>query len=128
MHEGALGKVYSDGEDIVRQGEPGDCMYVIQEGTAEIWVTQEGRPACLRTVGAGELFGEMAIFEKEVRSATVRARGAVRALTIDKRTFLQRVHEDPSLAYRVCRNLSQHVRDLSDRVAHLEAELGRRGA
>ena len=37
---------------------------------------------------------------------------------------VQRVHEDPSLAYRVCRNLSQHVRDLSERVAALEAELG----
>jgi len=125
MPEGALGRVYRDGEELVRQGEPGDCMYVIQEGTADVWVSKDGGPVRLRTVGAGDLIGEMALFEKEVRSATVRARGDVRALTIDRRTFLERVHEDPSLAFRVCRMLSQRVRDLSEHVARLEDALAR---
>jgi len=36
MAEGALGKVYQDGDVIIRQGDVGDCMYVIQEGQVEV--------------------------------------------------------------------------------------------
>jgi CRP-like cAMP-binding protein len=40
---GALGKVYQDGEVIIRQGEAGDYMYVIQEGRVEVLVDQGSR-------------------------------------------------------------------------------------
>ena len=36
MGKGALGKIYADGEDIVRQGDVGDCMYVVQSGRVEV--------------------------------------------------------------------------------------------
>jgi len=121
METGALGKVYEDGDLLVRQGDPGDCLFVIQEGTVEILMEQGGREKLLRTSGPGELIGEMAIFEHEARSATVRARGRVRALTVDKKNFLRRIHEDPSLAYRLVQTLSRRVRDLSRRLAEVDA-------
>ena len=40
MTTGALGKLYADGEVIVRQGEAGDCMYVIQGGQVEVLLTR----------------------------------------------------------------------------------------
>lgn len=120
METGVLGKVYEDGETLVRQGEPGDCLFAIQEGTVEILVERDGHETLLRTTGPGEVIGEMAIFEQEVRSATVRARGRVRALTVDKKNFLRRIHEDPSLAYRLVKTLSGRVRDLSRRLAEAE--------
>jgi CRP-like cAMP-binding protein len=49
------------------------------------------------------------MFVDGVRSATVRAMGKVRILTIDKKNFLRRIHEDPSFAYNVIKNLSERI-------------------
>lgn len=64
----------------------------------------------------------MALFDREVRSATVRAVGEVRVLSVDKRTFLRRVHEDPSLAFRILQKMSQRVRELSAELASFKAK------
>ncbi len=125
MSEGALGKIYVDGEAIVRQGEIGDCMYVIQSGQVEVLLKKNDKDVCVAVLSAGDFFGEMALFDREVRSATVKARGEVRALTLEKRTFLRRIHEDPSLAFRILEKMSHRVRELN---AALEASLGRRNA
>ena len=122
MAEGDLGKVYRDGETLVRQGDAGDCMYVIQEGQAEIYMERDGKEILLRTAQAGEIIGEMAIFERVVRSATVRAKGDMRALTVDKRNFLKRINEDPSLAFRLVKLMSKKIREMSDEVARLRSE------
>ena len=118
---GNLGKLYEDHEVIVRQGEVGDCMYVIQEGLVEVVVEADGQEIHIAIRGEGEFFGEMAIFEHEVRMATVRALGQARVLTIDEKNFLRRIHEDPSLAYRIVRTMSQRIRAMSIRIAATEA-------
>jgi CRP-like cAMP-binding protein len=120
---GALGKVYSHGETIVRQGDLGDCMYVIQQGTVEVLREEGGQTFRLTQLGPGEIFGEMALCEKAPRSATVRALGEVRALTVDKRTFLRRVQEDPSLAFNVLRAMSGRIRSLDEEVARLREQV-----
>ncbi len=117
MQPGALGRTYKDGDVIVRQGDTGDSMYVIQEGQAEVVVEKEGREVRLRTIGQGEFIGEMAVFEREVRSATVRAVGDVRVLTVDRRGLLRRIQEDPSLAFRIMETMSRRIRTLSEDVA-----------
>lgn len=119
----ALGKTYRPGDIIVAQGDTGDCMYVIQEGEAEVLRDEDGVSVVVDTMKAGDLFGEMAILEHTVRSATVRARSPVRALTIDRRTFLRRIQEDPSLAMSVLDNMCRRVRQLDATVAHLRSQL-----
>jgi CRP/FNR family cyclic AMP-dependent transcriptional regulator len=119
MVTGGLGKVYRDGEEIVRQGEVGDCMYVIQMGQAEAIQGEEGKEVRLAVLGEGDIFGEMALFERMPRSATVRALGDVRVLTIDKKTFLRRVHEDPSLAFRILQKMSYRIRELDTELVRL---------
>jgi CRP-like cAMP-binding protein len=121
--EAAFGRFYSDGEVIARMGEVGDCMYVVQDGTVEILVEDGGSEIVLRTAGRNEVLGEMAIFEKRPRSATIRAKGRARILTLDKRNFLRRINEDPSLAYRMIETSSRRVRELSDEVVQLRAQL-----
>lgn len=122
MSPETLGKLYEDGEVLIRQGETGDCMFVIREGEVEVLVEKDGRETLLRVAGKGELLGEMSIFEKAPRSATVRARGQVRALTIDKKNFLRRVSSDPSIAFNVVQTLSRRIRELSDEIASLRNE------
>lgn len=127
MSSDVLGKVYRDGEAVVRQGETGDCMFTVQEGRLEVVAEQAGRGAVRLTVlEKGDIFGEMAIFEREVRSATVRALGEARVLTIDKKTFLRRVQEDPSLAFNLVRMMSQRIRNLTTQVGERRARSDRR--
>jgi CRP/FNR family transcriptional regulator len=112
--------VYQDGEAIVTQGETGDCMYVIQEGQVEVVRDEGDEEVRLMTLDPGEFFGEMAIVERTVRMATVRALGQARVLTVDKKSFLRRVHEDPSLAYRIVQTMSRRIRELAEEVARLK--------
>jgi CRP/FNR family cyclic AMP-dependent transcriptional regulator len=120
MSKGELGKVFANGEYIIRQGEVADCMYVIQEGEVEVIAAQNGREVRLAVRGPGEFIGEMAIFERQTRSADVRALGIARVLTVDKKNFLRRVHEDPSLAFRLVESMSSRIRELSKEVARLK--------
>lgn len=122
MNKGDLGKTYIGGEVIIRQGDPGDCMYVIQEGKAEVIREHNGKEVRLAVLGKEDFFGEMAIFDHEVRSATVRAVGEVRSLTIDKRTFLRRIAEDPSLAFRIVEKMSHRIRELNNELTQLKTE------
>ena len=120
MKMGELGKVYKDGDIIIRQGEMGDCMFVIQSGQIEIYSDAEGDEVIYRVAGQNEFFGEMALVENDVRSASARAKGEARVLHVDKRTFMRRVHEDPSLAYRIMESLAHEIRRLAALVAKLE--------
>lgn len=119
MSSGMLGKVYEDGEILMRQGETGDGMLVIQEGQVEILADQDGRSTRLRVAGEGEMLGEMAIFESVVHSATVRALGRVRVLTVDRRNFLRQINEDPSIAFRLVQTMSRRIRELGDEIVRL---------
>ena len=120
IEKGALGAVYRHGEIITKQGEVGKSMYVIQQGKVEVLREIDGNETMLRVAHEGEFLGEMAIFDHEVRSATLRAQGDVKVLTIDKKNFLKRIHEDPSLAFRIVQTMSQRVRELGDEVARLK--------
>lgn len=122
MNSGALGRVYEDGELVVERGDTGDSMYVIQEGQVEVVVEKDGKELRLRTLGEGEFFGEMALFEREARSATVRAIGKARLLTVDRKSLLRRIHEDPSMAFRIVETMSRRVRDLTNELVKLKGE------
>ncbi len=120
---GALGRTYQDGEIVIREGDVGDCLYVVQDGQLEVVRQVDGKDTVIRIVGKNELVGEMAVFYREPRSATVRARGAVRVLTLDKKNFLRRINEDPSLAFKVIETMSRRVRELTDKVVELRTAL-----
>lgn len=116
MDVGGLGKVYKDQEVIIKQGETGNCMYVIQSGEVEILKENLGTLVRIATRSSGDFFGEMALFSHELRSATVRALGGVRILTVDKRNLLTSIQKDPSLAFRIIETLSKRIRDLSEEI------------
>ncbi len=120
MKDGKLGKTYNDGEAIVREGELGERMFIIQSGRVRVSRNMNGNEVKLAELKAGDFFGEMAIIDREVRSATVSAIGQVRLLSIDKKNFLRRIHEDPSLAYRILHRMSQKIRALDAELTELK--------
>ena len=121
METALLGKIYGPGQIIVRQGQAGDCMFVIQAGRVEVLKQTDSREVHLATLEQGDFFGEMALFDREVRSATVRAIDEVHLLTVDRKTFLSRIHEDPSLAFRIVQQMSHRIRELNAELTRLKA-------
>ena len=97
-------------------------MYVIQAGQVEVLQEREGKEIRLSVLDEGDVFGEMALFEREARSATVRALGDARVLTVDKKTFLRRVHEDPSFAFRILQKMSHRIRELDAELVRVKTD------
>ena len=85
---------YDDLEEIVIQGDLGDAFFVIDEGQVLVEVDAV---AC-RRMGPGEFFGEIALLRDVPRTATVRAVGPVRVLTIERGQFLAGVGAHPRSA------------------------------
>jgi flavin-dependent dehydrogenase len=106
-----LGHIYKNGEVIIKQGTSGNCLFVIQEGKVEVINEHNGDDIKLAELGETEFFGEMGLFEKDVRSCTVKALGVVRVLTIDKKNFYESIQNDASLAYRLLEKMSNRLRD-----------------
>lgn len=116
----ALGQLFQDGEDIVKQGEEGNCLYVIQSGTVEVVHEKNNKEVYIAELYEGDFFGEMAIFERDVRSSTVRSKGESRILTVDKKTLLSRIQEDPSMAFRMLQKMSSRMREIDSQLSKIK--------
>ena len=123
MRSGGLGKIYEDGQVVVRQGDAGDCLFVIQGGEVEVIDETDGCETLLRVAGSDEIVGEEVVFERETRAATVRARGRARILTISRRHLLKRINEDPSLAFNLVQKMSRRIRELGAEIVKLRHQL-----
>ncbi len=119
MTTSEMGKAYSDGELIFAENESGNAMYVIQAGAVDVTrQTPEGEVA-IASLGEGEIFGEMALFDKLPRSATVRASGEAKVLSIDKKRLFATISRDPTLVFKLMESLGRRVRKLNDEVMRL---------
>ena len=116
MRSKKLGRLYKDGEIVIKQGDQGDCLYVIQEGKVKVIDESGETEIMLAELGESEFFGEMGLFEKDVRSCTVRASGDAMIMTIDKRNFYKTIQKDPSLAYRLLEKMSNRLRETNKKL------------
>jgi len=119
MSEGELGKVYSDGEIIFKEGDIGEAMYVIQSGEINITKKATSGDLIIATLQSGEIFGEMALFDRLPRSATARASGNARILTIDKKKLFSTISRDPTLVFKLLESMSQRIRKLDEELMKL---------
>jgi EAL domain-containing protein (putative c-di-GMP-specific phosphodiesterase class I) len=72
MFEHLNREVYVAGEVIFRQGELGDCAYLIESGRVEILINKQGTEHGIAQVGNGEIFGEIALLDSKTRTATAK--------------------------------------------------------
>ncbi|HVN86654.1 MAG TPA: cyclic nucleotide-binding domain-containing protein [Candidatus Binatia bacterium] len=107
---------YPSGAAIVREGDFGDCMYILVEG--EVSITREGH--LIKRLKPGEFFGEMSLFDGETRSATASATTRLRLLRLERTDLLHLMDEQPSIAIAMCQTLSSRVRDLISQIESRE--------
>jgi CRP-like cAMP-binding protein len=119
MMEGELGKTYADGEVICKEGEKGDVMYVVQSGKVEITKMTPSGELEVAILEKGEIFGEMALFDRMPRSATARASGDTRILSINKKKLFQTINRDPTLVFKMLDSMSKRIRRLTEEFALL---------
>ena len=83
---------FTEGSIIIRQGNTGDSFYIIKSGTVAVWQQQDvnGVPTWVQvtTLGKGDFFGEKALLQEDVRSASCIAVGDVRCLTMHREDFI----------------------------------------
>jgi cAMP-dependent protein kinase regulator len=81
-------RVFESGQTIVREGDPGSSLFLIDEGTVEVQTTdQAGKLLVLAQLGPGDFFGEVAVLSGKPRTATIIARSAVNAIEITRATL-----------------------------------------
>jgi potassium efflux system protein len=89
---------FGRGEQIIRQGDTGDSMFILSRGTAEVLAEKEGRSWPVATLNAGDCFGEISLLTGEQRSATVIAKSDCEVVEIEKQTIGLLLREHPELA------------------------------
>jgi CRP-like cAMP-binding protein len=116
---------FEDAEILFKQGDPSDSTYLVLLGEMEVLAGSDYDPVVAGVLGANELVGEMGVLANAPRSATIRARGAVRALRIEADTFLELLAENPGVALDVMRQLSGKLARSHRQFEQLQVELHR---
>ncbi len=104
--------VFGPGETILRQGDPGDSLYVVRGGQVAVQIGVLGASKEIATLGDGQFFGEMSLMTGESRTATVVAKTDVECYVVDKDAFQEIVQEKPELAGIISDILSRRQVDL----------------
>jgi CRP/FNR family transcriptional regulator len=114
----AVPRRFEPGEVVFREGDASDTCYIVRDGRAR--ATHEhgdGRTITLATFGPGDIFGELAMFEDERRSATVEAiepTSVVAVLGPDMRALMR---EHPEIATRLVIALGRRLREANERLS-----------
>jgi len=110
MPDKDLGKAFSDGEIIFRQGDVADCLYIILSGKVALCREKDGTEVPLAELGKGDLFGEGGFFMDPKRTECARALGEARVITADYKFVLKKFRDDPSFAFHIIETMAQHAR------------------
>ena len=111
---------YRRGHLIFSQGEPGDSLFVISEGLVKVFVTsEEGEDMVLVTLRSSETFGELALIDGGLRSASAEALEPTSALTLSRGTLLELLQSHPVLTQALLASLGGLVRRLTEQAADL---------
>src|ERR1700704_4616148 len=108
------------GATIFSKGDPGNSLVAWISGTVKISISSpDGRNAILNLIGAGEIFGEVALLDGSTRSADATANSSCELFTIDRREFKPFVLNQPALAMKFIELLCTRLRWTSDQVEQI---------
>ena len=116
LRESVYREEHQPGSTIFREGEPGDCAYVIERGMVRLETLRRGRKITIANLGEGELFGEMALIDGEVRPSTAVATEETVLVVISLDQLREKLEQaDPLLTFFM-RNILDRVRATQSRL------------
>jgi CRP/FNR family transcriptional regulator, cyclic AMP receptor protein len=114
----AVPRGFEPGEVVFREGDASDTCYVVREGHARaIHEHGDGRTITLATFGPGDIFGELAMFEDELRSATVEAIEPISVVAVLGPDMRRLMGEHPEISMRLVIALGRRLRETNDRLS-----------
>lgn len=114
------GKSYNPGDTIFREGDMGNEMFIIQSGKVKITKQlKDGVEKTLVILGPGDFFGEMAVIDKDVRSANAVAIEAARLIALDEEVFEMHMQTNPKIVKKILKNLTSRLRESNQQIANL---------
>jgi CRP/FNR family cyclic AMP-dependent transcriptional regulator len=118
LARGAVSRHFGKGDIIVKEGDQAVVFYFVGSGSAEVVKGAEGpSPRVLNTLGPGDFFGEMALLDNYLRSATVRALEDTECLVLSRWDFLGELRTSPSIAVQMLPVLSRRLREAEAQLA-----------
>ncbi len=115
--EVAVPRRFEPGQLVFREGEDSDTCYIVRSGQARaIRRHADGRTITLATFGAGDFFGELAMFEDERRSATVEAIEATSVVGVLGGDMRRLMGDYPAIAARLVIALGRRLRETNERL------------
>jgi CRP/FNR family cyclic AMP-dependent transcriptional regulator len=114
----AVPREFEPGEVVFREGDASDTCYVVHEGKARaIRTHRDGRTLTLATFGPGDIFGELALFEDEKRSATVEAIERTRTIAVLGPDMRRLMSEHAEISSRLVIALGRRLRETNERLS-----------
>lgn len=89
------------GEDLIHSGDQDDSFYLLTSGEVEVLIGSEEGERVIATITEGSVFGEIAFFDQEARTATIRARSRGSAVRITRENFETLAAWEPGIARRM---------------------------
>ena len=104
-------KSLSAGDTLFKAGEPGEALYVVRSGEIELFIKDTaGQRIALALVGAGEMFGELALLDRGPRTATAIAMSDTELLELDRDDLLLLFQRSPAAALRLLAAMGRMTR------------------
>jgi CRP/FNR family cyclic AMP-dependent transcriptional regulator len=107
---------FAVGQEVCHQGDPGDTMYVILGGTADVLIDTAGGQIAVAEMKKNSFFGEIAILCDVPRTATIKAKEPLSTLKITKDMFYRLVAEFPQMAVEIMRELAHRLEDTNEKL------------
>lgn len=102
-------RVYQDNTMICCEHEPGDELFIIQEGQIKITKVVQNKEVLLAVLKEGDIFGEMALIENKPRSASAIAFGLTKVMAVNKNNFETMISNQPQLVARLISLLAERT-------------------
>src|SRR5438270_6102265 len=113
----AVRRQFAAGEVVFREGDESDTCYIVKSGRARaIREHADGRSLTLAHFGPGDIFGELAMFDAERRSATVEAVEATEAIAILGGDMRRLLRQHPEIAVKLLAALGRRLRETNERL------------
>lgn len=109
---------FAAGEELINQGDIAEHVFIIIEGHAEAWVNGEK----VGDVEKDEIFGAMAVFTEERRTATVIASEPCTVMVIPKDQFLSLMRSNPRIAHSLIESMARRIDLMNKEITHLRSK------